>query len=227
MAIVVRLKGFHVFRDRCGKTRCYHRATRTAIDLDKAPVGSAGFLAACDKISALAKARADKAAAIAMRAGTLGALIAEYRESDEFRSKAPTTRYNYQGYFDYLQPIANTPLAKINRALVFRIRDDAAKRGWAFNGRQGRCRPHALRAPPYRCGDLARERSGRTHDCRRARAADDRDGPPLRKGCRPHPQNARRREAVRRGTGAEEAEQIVSIFGKLIESLPFFWKNIQ
>ena len=88
MAIVVRLKGFHVFRDRYGKVRCYHRATRTAIDLDKAPLGSAEFLAECERISALAKARADKGAAIRTRPGTLGALIEAYRASPAFQDLA-------------------------------------------------------------------------------------------------------------------------------------------
>jgi hypothetical protein len=129
---IVRLKGFHVFRDRYGKMRCYHRATRTAIDLDKTPLGTADFVAECNRICAVAKARADKAAAIAMKPGTLGALVEDYRESGKFKGTAPKTQRDYQAYFDWLRPIADTPLAKFNRPLVVRILDDAEKRGWAF-----------------------------------------------------------------------------------------------
>ena len=37
----VSVKGFKIFDDRHGKPRCYHRATRTPIDLVAAPLGSA------------------------------------------------------------------------------------------------------------------------------------------------------------------------------------------
>lgn len=40
---IFRVKGFQIFKDRHGKERCYHRATRTAIDLEITPIGSAGF----------------------------------------------------------------------------------------------------------------------------------------------------------------------------------------
>ena len=42
---VIRVKGFQIFRDRHGRLRCYHRRTHTAIDLNKAPIGSAEFFA--------------------------------------------------------------------------------------------------------------------------------------------------------------------------------------
>jgi integrase len=132
MAIVVRIKGFQIFPDRYGKMRCYHRPTRTAIDLEKMPLGSAAFLAECERIGRIVKARTDKAAAVAMKPGTLGALVTDYQGSDEFRRLSPKTKRDYQTYFDFLRAIADTPLAKFNRPLVVRIRDDAAKRGWAF-----------------------------------------------------------------------------------------------
>ena len=34
---VIRVKGFQIFADRHGKMRCYHRATRIAVDLTKSP----------------------------------------------------------------------------------------------------------------------------------------------------------------------------------------------
>jgi integrase len=130
---IVRVKGFHVFRDRYGKRRCYHRATRTKIDLDKMPLGSAGFLAECERVCALEKARADKAAAIKTRPGTLGALIEAYRASPAFQDLAPKTKREYQRCLDYLRRIAATPLVKFDRPLIVRIRDEAAKNG-RFNG---------------------------------------------------------------------------------------------
>ena len=40
----VRVKGFKIFNDRHGKPCCYHRATGIAVDLQKNPIGTAGFL---------------------------------------------------------------------------------------------------------------------------------------------------------------------------------------
>jgi integrase len=125
---IVRIKGFNIFHDRYGKLRCYHRATKTVIDLNKTPLGSAEFFTQCDRISALAKARADKAA----RPGTLGALIKAYRASAAFQDLAPVTKRDYQACFDYLGRIADTPLKVFDRPLVVRIRDAAAKKARRF-----------------------------------------------------------------------------------------------
>jgi integrase len=123
---IVRVRGFQIFRDRFGKMRCYHRATRTAIDLDKARLGSVEFLAECKRVADIAKERADKAAVLTRR-GTLGALICDYRQSTTFQDLAARTRADYQGHFDYLRDIADTPLATFSRPLVVRIRDKAAE----------------------------------------------------------------------------------------------------
>jgi integrase len=118
----VRIKGFKIFRDRHGKPRCYHRATGTAIDLVKNPIGSAGFIAECSRITALA-GKADMA-----KPGTLGLLIARYRAHPSFTDLAPRTQADYQRCFDYLRPIADTPLNRFNPPLVIRIRDKAAEK---------------------------------------------------------------------------------------------------
>jgi integrase len=123
----VRVKGFQIFRDRHGRPRCYHRRTRVAIDLEKSPLGSAAFFAACSTISALQEA------APPPKPGTLGLLIADYRGSQAFGDLAPRTRQDYQRVFDYLRPIADTPLVRFNRPLIVSIRDRAAtKRGRRF-----------------------------------------------------------------------------------------------
>ncbi len=122
----VRVMGFKIFVDRHGKPRCYHRASGTPIDLGKAPIGSAEFLAECARLVALMKVDA------VSKPGTLGLLITEYRKHDAFTRLAERTRQDYQRVFDYLRPIADTPLIRFNRPLVVRIRDKATGRGRRF-----------------------------------------------------------------------------------------------
>jgi integrase len=117
---VVRVKGFKIFESRHGKKYCYHRKTGERIDLTKAPVGSAEFLAECARIAALATATEPKP-------GTLGMLISAYRGHPAFLDLAPRTRSDYQAIFDYLKPIADTPLVRFDKPLIVRIRDKAAK----------------------------------------------------------------------------------------------------
>jgi integrase len=124
----IKLRGFQIFKDRRGKWRAYHRKTRTAIDLDKTPLGSVEFFAECARIAALAEAKAVKE-----KPGTLGLLICDYRKSLAFQDLAPRTGSDYQKVFDYLQPIADTPLVQFDRPLVVRIRDKtAARKGRRF-----------------------------------------------------------------------------------------------
>jgi integrase len=126
---IIRVKGFKIFLDRHKKTwRCYHRKTGIPIDLKKAPIGSTAFIAECARIAAFVEAKeAEKE-----KPGTLGQLIAEYRASSAFRALAPKTKRDYQTYFEYLRPIADTPLARFDRPLVVRIRDKAELKGRRF-----------------------------------------------------------------------------------------------
>jgi integrase len=124
---IIRVKGFQIFRDRHGRMRCYHRATRTAVDLKKSPIGTTEFFAECARIGELTKISG------LPKPGTLGLLINEYRASTSFVDLAPRTRADYQRCLDYLYPIADTALVFFNRALVVRIRDKAAiKHGRRF-----------------------------------------------------------------------------------------------
>jgi integrase len=116
----VHIKGFQIFRDRRGKMRCYHRQTRSVINLDQAPLGSAEFFAECAQITELTKVVGPP------KPGTLGLLIAEYKGGTGFRDDlAPRTRADYQKCFNYLKPISDTPLHRFDRPLVIRIRDKA------------------------------------------------------------------------------------------------------
>ncbi|MVT70656.1 tyrosine-type recombinase/integrase [Bradyrhizobium pachyrhizi] len=115
----IRVKGFKIFKDRHGKPRCYHRKTRTPIDLEKCPVGTPEFFAEVARIGSLSSA-------VGPKPGTLGLLIQEYRKHEAFTDLAPRTKSDYQAIFDYLKPIADTPLVKFTKPLVVRIRDKAA-----------------------------------------------------------------------------------------------------
>ena len=117
---VVRVKGFQIFKDRHGRARCYHRKTKEAVDLVKAPLGTPEFFAECARISALTKSTEPKP-------GTLGLLIKEYRAHPAFTDLAPRTKSDYQAVFDYLKPIADTLLTRFDKPLVVRIRDKAAQ----------------------------------------------------------------------------------------------------
>jgi len=120
---VIRVKGFQIFTDRHGKLRCYHRRTRTAVDMVKAPLGSAEFFAECARISALAQI-VDTA-----KPGTLGGLINAYRASVAFRADIKAvTRVGYQRVFDYLKRIEDTPLARFNSPFIVKMRDRAEQK---------------------------------------------------------------------------------------------------
>lgn len=123
---VIRVKGFKIFPDRHGKLRCYHRRSRTPIDLKTAPIGSLEFFAECARVSELSKASAPS------KPGTLGDAIARYKADRAFADLAPNTRRGYEGTFRFLRPIADTPLARFDPPLIVGIRDQAAQRGRRF-----------------------------------------------------------------------------------------------
>jgi hypothetical protein len=125
---IVRVNGFQIFTDRHGKPRAYHRRTRTPVDLTKAPLGSAAFFAECARITEISKVTTPA------KAGTLGMLIEQYKANRAFTDLAPHTRRDYQRVFDYLKPIADTPLGRFDPPLVVGIRDKDAERGRRFSG---------------------------------------------------------------------------------------------
>ena len=59
-------------------------------------------------------------------------LFAQYKAHRAFTDLAPHTRRDYQRVFDYLRPIADTPLSRFDPPLVVGIRDKAAERGRRF-----------------------------------------------------------------------------------------------
>jgi integrase len=126
---VIKVKGFKIFQDKKPpfSWRCYHRKTGHKIDLDRAPVGSAAFLAECVKINALAKALEAKGP----KAGTLGGLIASYYAEQHFLNLSARTRSDYRKVAGYLDRVLDTPAHVLDTPLVAGIHAKAlAKIGW-------------------------------------------------------------------------------------------------
>ena len=91
------------------------------------PLGSAAFLAECEKIAAIAAANKARAPKV----GTLGGLIQSYYETEHFRNLSPTTRRDYRQCADFLEPIRDTPIHALDTPLVAGIHDKAAQKiGW-------------------------------------------------------------------------------------------------
>lgn len=120
----VRVKGFKIFRDRHGKMRCYHRKTNIKIDLEKAPLGTAEFMAECSKISAAFEAIKQQAP----KPGTLGGLISGYFEEEHFLERSKATKREYRMCAQVLHPIRDTPVSKIDTPLLAAIHDKLAKK---------------------------------------------------------------------------------------------------
>jgi integrase len=125
---VVRVRGFQIFADRHGRMRCYHRSTKTSVNLKTAPLGSAEFFSACARIVEATKLVPPS------KPGTLGMLILEYKKHPAFTDLADHTKSDYQRIFDYLRAIADTPLVRFDAPLVVRIRDKAAEGGKRRSG---------------------------------------------------------------------------------------------
>ncbi len=170
----IKLKGFQIFKDRHGKWRAYHRKTRTAVVLDKTPLGSAEFFAECQRIAALIEATDEKA-----KPGTLGLLICDYRAAPAFQDLAPRTRADYQSHFEYLRPIADTPLARFdsNRPLVVRIRDKAAASKGRHFGNYLKATLSVIFGWGAERGYLANNPASGIKDIRRQRGAPDPNRP--------------------------------------------------
>lgn len=167
----VRVKGFQIFKDRHGKTRCYHRASGTPIDIGKFPLGSLEFLAECERIQAL-RDRAAKS-----KPGTLGLLIHQYRAHRDFLELAPRTRDDYQKCFDYLHPIRDTPLTRFTPPLVVHIRDKAGEQIGVRWGNYVRTVMSVLFAWGVERGFLAANPASRIKSIRRPKDAPEANRP--------------------------------------------------
>jgi integrase len=112
----VKVRGFQIFQDRKGVWRCYHRATRTPVNLKDAPLGSAAFFAECVRIT-------EKSKPVASKPGTLGGLIAAYRRSPRYCDLAELTRRDYDKVFFFLRPLHDQPVSRFTSPFVAKLRD--------------------------------------------------------------------------------------------------------
>ena len=123
---VIRVKGLKCWRHPVsGIEYIYHRKTGTRIT---AKPGTPEFF---DQVSDAERKLAGRPKA--PRVGTLGALIAEYRASHQFRELRPRTRADYDNVLSYLAPVSDAPLLDIDRAWIVKLRDRVfAQRKRAF-----------------------------------------------------------------------------------------------
>ena len=57
------------------------------------------------------------------RSGSVGALVQEYRDTPEFRTKRESTQKNYLRALAHLEPLYNSAISEIKRRHILRIRD--------------------------------------------------------------------------------------------------------
>lgn len=120
--VTVKIPGLNKVRAK-GRIYYYHRATGTRI---QAEFGTAEFVA---EVEALNKPRKDIGASRTIP-GSLGALIAAYRDPDnpEFAGLAASTKADYLEVLDYFAPLAGMPMRQIDQAFVIDLRDRAFKK---------------------------------------------------------------------------------------------------
>jgi len=119
----MRLKNVHKVRSKKGRTYYYHRPTRTRL---KAEVGTPEFVREVERLNA----QAEKPEIVA---GTFGALFVAYRASPEFAGLADATKADYTDVIDWLSPLHDMPLAKVDSGFAIKLRDKAfAKRKRRF-----------------------------------------------------------------------------------------------
>jgi hypothetical protein len=107
---------------RHGQLVSYHRKTHTRI---RHPLGSAAFVAEVERLN---KHVVPERIEVMPLIRTLDSLTAAYRASPEFLNLAERTRRDYQGIFDYLQPLASDPFGGFDAAAVIEIRDHGFKK---------------------------------------------------------------------------------------------------
>jgi len=102
-----------------GRTYYYHRRSGVRIEIDPSAEPEA-FAARVHNLNSQGLRRVPKAPD-----GTLGGVIASYRDSSEFSSLAPRTKRDYLRVLNYLEPLSGMPLTKLSPAFVYRLRDMA------------------------------------------------------------------------------------------------------
>jgi integrase len=114
-ATMVRIKGIKRYRSK-GQWYCYHRASGTRL---VALFGTPAFIAELATVEEEWKRKGG----VEIIPGSLGHAIVLYKKSPAFMDLAARTQSDYQKVFDYLQPLGEMPLVKIDSAFVAKLRD--------------------------------------------------------------------------------------------------------
>lgn len=112
--MIVRIKGIKSYRSK-GRTYHYHRATGERLTAEPR---TTAFVEEVARLDAKVKSQGELP-------GTLGALIAKYRASPKFETRAARTKRDYQRVFDYLKPLSDVPLTRFTPPFVMKLRDKA------------------------------------------------------------------------------------------------------
>lgn len=125
----IRIKGLKQYRHpQTNILYTYHRATGRRI---MAKPGTPAFLVEIGQCQQV-QADAERSAARPAR-NTLGQFVNAYKESDDWKDLAPRTRLDYDKVLDFLQPLADQPMAKFTAPELARLRDKWRKaRGRRF-----------------------------------------------------------------------------------------------
>jgi hypothetical protein len=119
---VVRVSGLKEYRVK-GKLYRYHRASGTPIDATLTGQALAVEVDRLDKLHT----------PLLAKPGTLAGLLESYKKSPRFLDLKPRTKSDYAKVMDYLQLLADTPLALIGTGFMAKLRDKAkAKKGTSF-----------------------------------------------------------------------------------------------
>jgi integrase len=119
---VVRVSGLKEYRVK-GKLYRYHRASGTPID---ATLTGQALAVEVDRLDQLHTP-------LLAKPGTLAGLLESYKKSPRFLDLKPRTKSDYAKVMDYLQLLADTPLALIGTGFMAKLRDKAkAKKGTSF-----------------------------------------------------------------------------------------------
>lgn len=102
------------FEPKSGNTYCYHRKTGERIT---EPFGSPEFFTRVKQLNDRVERKA------APEAGTLAALVRDYKVAPAFTDLAKRTREDYQKVLDYLADIDGVALAEIDTAWIAKVRD--------------------------------------------------------------------------------------------------------
>ncbi len=113
------IKGINRVKAR-GHVYYYHRATKTRIH---ARFGSLEFAQEVSRLDRQFEASRDAEKGSKDKRGTLGELIAAYKSSPEFHGLSQVTIKDYLYVMDWLQPIKDIPIFKIDAPFMLKLRD--------------------------------------------------------------------------------------------------------